>query len=389
MGKAVLLFAAGGLAAAGCTPRAPDADVDPVTLAQATAFAEKLGAIPASCPRDQMEALVDDEALAAKIVTSGHLPGGSLAVRELAGKHLGASVLCAWRTDADSYHLLRVRTVGTRFRPLMRRISKNPRTHLAGVGYDELELGVSRADHQVRVIDVLPYSDGRWLSESIGTASADVIRSGGQGDLDAVRERADDLRRIAALVRERKGAEALAALDHLPADLGATRNVRLMRVAAARAVSDQAYQKELEAIAAAYPRDPSIAMLEIDGAFLRKDYDAALANIDIVDAAIGGDSWQDAIRALALLHRGRPGDLDRAAARAEAATRAEPSLAKGWWSRLEVELARKRWPEALAVMDELMRRFQAAFTEESMRRAGVYDELFATPEYAAWRARHS
>src|SRR6185312_8717296 len=127
-----------------------------------------------------------------------------------------------------------------------------------------------------------------------------------------------------------KDVEALAKLDSLPAAVRATKAIAVMRVEIASAISRDAKRAALDEVATMFPNDPTIAMLEIDGALLRGDYDGALRNVDTVDRAIGGDPFQDAVRAEILLKRNHPGDLDRAHDLVESVIRADPALKKAW-----------------------------------------------------------
>ena len=108
-----------------------------------------------------------------------------------------------------------------------------------------------------------------------------------------------------------------------------------------------------------------------------------------VDTAIGGDPFQDTLRAEVYLKRGHAGDLDRAAASADAAIAAEPALVEGWFARLDVEVARERWPAALTAMDAIRRRFDLQLDDARLRASPGFAGLVASPEYAAWRARQA
>jgi tetratricopeptide (TPR) repeat protein len=130
-----------------------------------------------------------------------------------------------------------------------------------------------------------------------------------------------------------------------------------------------------------FPNDPSIAMIETDGAFRREDYAAALTWIDMIDNAIGGDAFQASNRALAYL---RMNQLDKAAEAADKATTLDPTLARAWEVKLDIMIAQKRWTDALAVMTELETKHGVAFDEAKLRASPAMAELVATPEFKAW-----
>jgi len=174
----------------------------------------------------------------------------------------------------------------------------------------------------------------------------------------------------------------------LPAPVRRTRMVQLMRVRLGEQISQDAYKQALDELAKDYPDDPSLALMQVDGAFLRGDLDGALKNIDLVDQAVGGDAFQDAIRAEVYLKRNQPGDLDRAAERAEAAIKTEPTLAKGWWARLDAAVYRKDFAKAFETIEHLQQHFKAKLDDAALHKVPSYAEFLASPEYAAWRAAH-
>jgi uncharacterized membrane-anchored protein len=149
-----------------------------------------------------------------------------------------------------------------------------------------------------------------------------------------------------------------------------------------------AYGKALEELFRHFPNDPSVALLQVDGAYLRGDITGALGFIDTVDAAVGPDPFLDGTRAMMLAARNGPGDLDLATAKADHAAQAVPDLAIGPWARVSVALARHQWTTALEHMDDLSRRFATRLDDAALRSGPLFGELLATPEYAAWRAQH-
>jgi predicted Zn-dependent protease len=161
--------------------------------------------------------------------------------------------------------------------------------------------------------------------------------------------------------------------------------IQLLRVQLAEKTSSDAYHQALDELTRDYPDDPSLALMQIDGAFLRGDLDGALHAIDVLDGAVGGDPFQDAVRAEVYVKRGKPGDLELAAARADAAIKAEPTLAKGWWSRLDVAVRAKNYALAAETMKHLEDHFGAKFDEAALRKIEGYGEFLDSPEYKALR----
>jgi hypothetical protein len=381
----VTVALAAAVAATGCRGSAAGPEVDPVTMADATAFSARFLKAVNPCDRGKLDAVFDADAFGARFRHGDSTLAIEGAVGALKDKGIASQVLCAWQANVESYQLLHIRMVDGQPHPVFRRITRDERTKVTAVNYDELMLGMSRRDHKVRAIDIYSYIAGQWLSELLrSTTDAALSAADGMSEATAL---ADKLKQARALQQAGKPQEALALVDSLPPSVRRTRVTQAMRVALGNAISEQAYGQALDEIAAVFPGDPSVALVEIDGALLRKDYAAALRYIDQVDHAIGGDAWQDAIRAEVLIKRGGAGDLDAALARAKAAVATEPTLAKGWWAVLDVAMARHAWSDALAAMDELHGRFQILFRPETLQKSPVYAGLVASPEYAAWQAK--
>jgi hypothetical protein len=372
----------------GCGPKPmPDVEVDPVTMDEAKAVSAELTKIGLPCDRTKMRELVDEEALLSRYRKQTTDIATTTASWQMASDHIGATVLCDWQANAIEYKLLRVRQVDGQPRPLFRRIIKQPRDGMTAVAYEDLMLGKSKLDHKVRVIDVYSYVQGGWLTERLRGFTDAVIDSSSDDPYDT-KGPSTVVQRVGELQKQGRPQEAFDLIATLPTAVRKSRTMQMMRVALASAISDDMYRKVLDEVGAAFPNDPSIALLQIDAAFLRRDFDAGLRYIDQVDTAIGGDAWQDALRAEALSQRNKPGDLAAAARAANRATTTEPTLAKGWWAVLDVALVQRDWTTSLATMDEIQRRFGVTFNDAGLRATAVYAGLLETKQYAAWRKAH-
>lgn len=355
---------------------------EPIDREAAAAFARDFGAAAMPCDETKLGELIEQDAFAARATAA--LPDVKRAAARvtLDMRHTSVNVLCAWQKHAESYHLLHVVMREGAPHPLMRRLIKTERTGIVGVAYDELAL-VRGADGKLRVLDVYSFAQGQWLSESL---SQEMVAIDQSGDGLSALGTSSDLQHAIELGRAGKYQEALAAIDTLPPKVRSSRLTQMVRVRYTHAVSDEAYAKALEELAHSYPDDPSISMLQVDNSILHKDYDAALRYIDAVDRVVGGDPFQDAVRAAVYRSRNHPGDLDRAYERARAATTAEPTLAKGWWALLDVTVEQRHFDEAVTAMTRLEKHFHATFDETKLRAIPAYAVFLDSPEYRAWKA---
>jgi len=381
----LLLFAA--VAVFGCSksreaPAPVRAELDPVSEADAKAFAETFAVAAKNCDEAKLAPMIETQAMAVKFMRQTTLPNAPAAAQTIARSTLGARILCAWMKGVDEYKLLHVRMVGGEPRPILRRLITDPRSGATIVGYDELQLGMSRRDHQVRVVDAFSYVQGQWITQLLGgnvdamAKSLDYL-----GDLPLM---AETVRKARDLQRAGSNKEALAIIDDLPANVRQYRGVQMMRVRAAAGVSVEQHKQALDELAKVFPNDPSIAMVETDGAFRREDYEAALKWIDMIDTAIGGDAFQASQRALAYM---KSNQLAEAAEAADKATTMDPTLTRAWEVKLDVMIAQKRWPDALAVMTELESKHGVHFDEAKLRAAPAMAELIGTNEFKDWLAK--
>jgi hypothetical protein len=245
-------------------------EVEPVTAAEANDLAGKFAAAMLPCDEAKLAELIDGEAMAQRAEQAAHSREGKLAGMGLRDARTTAHFLCVGQASTEKYGLLHMKTVEGEPRPVMRRLARATLKPVVIVGYDELKLG--KAGGKVRVVDIYSYAQGAWMTET-SAAGMDAMTG---ADVDKALAFANTMKRARELAAQGKPGAALAALDELTRD---------------------------------YPDDPSLALMQIDGAFLRGDLDGALHAIDVLDQATGGDPFQDAVRAEVYLKRGKPGDV--------------------------------------------------------------------------------
>jgi len=171
-----LWFAAFWIALAfGCKKREPPLvlAVDPVSEADAKALGEKLVAVAKPCDPRRLSPLIDHQALAAKFANTSKLPNAQRTGRALMKEQTASQILCGWLRGVTEYKLLRVKMVGSEPHPIMRRMMRDARSGITAIGYDELQLGTTKKDRQVRLYDVFFYVQGQWLTQVLGGNSPD------------------------------------------------------------------------------------------------------------------------------------------------------------------------------------------------------------------------
>ena len=109
------------------------------------------------------------------------------------------------------------------------------------------------------------------------------------------------------------------------------------------------------------------------------EYDRALAAVDRLEKAVGGDPYLDVIRAGIHLAQGDAGAARRLARQA---VDGDGTLPDGYWALVNVSLADKRFDETARLLDLLREQFQLEFGD--LTQIPEYAEFVQSPEYRQW-----
>ncbi len=169
----------------------------------------------------------------------------------------------------------------------------------------------------------------------------------------------------------------------LPAELRGQKSLMTLHVndQARLGSHSDAYLKALDEFRAAWPNAHGADFLAVDAFLLRKQYDDALHAVDRIDAAVGGDPYQDTIRAGICLQRS---DLQCAHDYAARAAQREPTLKRAWWQQVDVAIKRSDYPEVARLLTVLRDRLGIKITD--LRKAPFYAGFVRSDEYKAWAA---
>ncbi len=279
---------------------------------------------------------------------------------------------------------VRIQNVGGHRRALLRLTTDDGAVNYIGF------VCTRRGTGPVRWADMFIYLSGELLSETTRRTALPLIAQSRKGILDrltgtesAMVRYFPAIQRATQLMQGGKRIEAWAECEKLPEALKVDRTVLLLRMRIAQGIDDIKYLRVIDQWRTAFPDDPTLEFISVDGAFLRKDYAAALGHVDAFARQLGGDAYLDFLAANALLMAER---YPEARARARAALAVEPGLTSAFDSLLTISLKSRNYSETVAVLEELRTAFpgidlSAITSDES------YAEFRLSTAYLAWSAR--
>jgi hypothetical protein len=226
--------------------------------------------------------------------------------------------------EITSLRLLRVREVDGELRAVLRLRLRGGR-----ISYQEL-LFKRSSKGGLSIVDAYNYSSGEKLTDTFRRILAPLLAEknksmfrrlfGGTPDIIKYEPQWSQLPRLNSEGHYR---EAMDVYRRLPASLRKEKSILLQQLKAAQAADDSAYVTAIDLWRRTYPHDPALDLIAIDGYILRRQYVQALACIDRLDQALGGDPSLEVQRALLFW---KMKDPVRARASARRAFEREPSL---------------------------------------------------------------
>ena len=224
----------------------------------------------------------------------------------------------------------------------------------AGHAYQEYRLA-RRPDGKVRAVDLFVHSSGERMVETIHRAYLPSAIQASRGRLaslvgkeDAMTKARPQLKAMTQASREGRFKEAIALFDALPAEVRRSKVAQLVRLQAAQGAEDtEIYLAAINEMRAIFPNDPGIDFISFDAYVLQGDLPAAIASLESLDRALGGDPYLRSLRATYLAKADR---LDEARDLARAAAEAEPGLAQIQVARVTVSLLRRDPEETLVAL---------------------------------------
>lgn len=366
-----LLILVAVIALISCKKENPPAPAPtPPTVQEAETFAKQFAGHMSPCNPVEVDRMIDADVLVTRTVANRQISSAQVSQfrREIRGQM--GTMLCA-QVGKDKYTYLRTQMIDGTPRPLFRVHGE------VGVNYVQLEL--DKTTGQIRVADLYIYMTGEKMSETFGNLVDTLLGSSSVGTT------ALKIQRVKSLMGSKDFAGAHGELLSLPAEIRRSKPIMLMEVQITSDLNDDAqYLKAIDAYAKAFPNDPSLDLVQVDSAIIRKKFDEAIAIVDRLDKRLGGDPYLDVIRAGTYAENGKQAE---ALAAAKKATTAEPTLETAWWQLLTLQSSNKHFRGAITSIETLRDKFSAVTDDDALRADARFTDLVASKEYAAWRAK--
>lgn len=372
---------AGTVVALDCTRR-PTTAVQaiappPVAIAEAEALGRRLEELLQECDAEGAQQLLDLDYTLDRVMARTRAPAALRAgLAEGLRRANLFSAACARFESGGRMDLLRAQIDGES-RVVFRILSSE------GLDYAAYYVG-DTGRGEPRIYDVHNYGTGLRFSEGVAEMAQALLPNARISPAETAR-----LTKVVAEARDAMRAgdntRALRLLESLPARLQQTRPIMLIEAHLSASRGPAAHRRALDAYRRRYPGDPSLDLQLITLYVETGAYDQALAAVDRLDAALGGDPWLHVVRGNVEIARG---DLDAAWRHAGDARRAAPEMIEVYWNLLELALTREDYPGALEIIRELESEFGIVLDVEAMREVDIYDGLLESDEWRAYREAH-
>jgi tetratricopeptide (TPR) repeat protein len=281
--------------------------------------------------------------------------------------------------DGGSYDVIRVRMVAGRPRVIVRLM------HPEGASnYHEYTL-IRYPDNQIAAEDVYIYLSGEPLSHTFRRIMLNILNMQHKGFKNLNKEEQvlvdhqQDINTMTTMVRNGQHAEAFAIYQKLPAELHNNKLVQIVAIqAAGGSGDDEAYMAEMERFRKNFPKDAAGDLISIDYYLLQKKYDEALAAIDRLDNALGGDPYLNSMRANVFIEMGK---LPEAREHADKALQETPKIAQVYWTKVTVTALAKDHDETRDTLKLIVEKIDPTLTPEDIKNDERFVEFVKTPQF--------
>ncbi len=319
---------------------------------------------------------------------SGGLPGAEQASRiivggirqpERGGSTL-AQVLVLNTFGGGGYRLLRIRQQDGRQRAIFRIAGAD-----SGLNYHEMIL-VRKPGGQINVVDLYDYASAELFSKELrrsflplGPGPSRNLATGlSEMERDRLKHFSQYLE-LTAAVSAGRGEQALGIYNALPESLQRDKHVLMLRLQASQTVDEPTFAAAIEAFHRCHPNALSPDLVLIDGHITYGQYDEALACIDRLDEAVGGDPYLNVMRAGIHVEMQ---DYAKAKQLVRQALDTDGTLVDAYWTLASISMLEKDFAETTRLLKTLADRFEIEMAD--LTTLPDYAEYVKSPHYQQW-----
>jgi tetratricopeptide (TPR) repeat protein len=254
-----------------------------------------------------------------------------------------------------------------------------------GLNYHACKL--KEINGEIKMIDVYYFMSGDYISNTISDVYKSTIASISNSNVltrlfkESALSDLLKMNRIKDYMAEQKFEEALVVYETISPEAQKQKIYLLMGMQVAYEVSEEEYQKIIEKYEEVFPNDPSLPLISLDGAFLKKDFNLALGYINKLDRAVGDDPFLDSYRGNVYYEMG---DLQNAEKYFFQMYESYPNYAEAYISLLTVLIDQKKYKNALDVLDEFQETFNVTIDSLKDIIKSDYPELINSDAYKNW-----
>ncbi|HLP02277.1 MAG TPA: hypothetical protein VK163_09640 [Opitutaceae bacterium] len=284
----------------------------------------------------------------------------------------------------EKARFLRVLKVDGEFRPLVRMLTKEGGMNFHAYVVERCASG------RLKWVDMHVCLAGELMSETMRRLLLPAVAEQNAGLFERLtRGEGEYMKNLPKLTEVQKKlqagdlAGAKAILDGFPQELRRMKPILAMRLLVAQKTDEAAYLGVIKEWEACFPGDPSLALIGIDGSFLRKDYEGSLNCLAELRRYTGEDPYLDFLEASTLRLAKRHPESRAAARRCLAA---DPAMANAYDVLLVIELSERNHAGVAALLTEVETNYPGADMAKGIANLAEYAEFRDSPEYGRWVA---
>jgi tetratricopeptide (TPR) repeat protein len=279
-----------------------------------------------------------------------------------------------------SYRLVRVLRRDGRYHAVFRMILPNQ-----GMNYHDIR--IVRANGQIVGDRIFVAISGEEMADTMRALALPALQDRNLVGRLSGKQRAgeaafDTTIALLKAVREGQFQEAVNLYDRLPEANRSNKSVMLAMINAQGELDETKYLESIDRYREAYPNDPSLGLILLDAAGLRKDWDLLEISRQKLTDWTGGDPYLDLMIAAILCQD--PASIEKALRLAEKIDPSTVGLPQAHEYKFSVALSGKDFKTVVQQMIVLRDEYGVEFDETLIRAEPLFAEFVQSPEFADW-----